>query len=425
MQSRRSPRRAWTVVALVFLFMVTNFADKAVIGLSSGQIMRELRLTHTQFGMLGSAFFLLFSLSGVTVGFLANRIRTKTLMLLMSVAWSAALLPMIRVSGFATLVGSRVILGAAEGPAFPVAMHAVYKWFDNRRRALPSSVVASGAAFGAGIVAPLVTWIIERYGWHSAFGVLGLAGLAWAILWMVVGREGPDDTAADGGPASLPEGLHKVPYRRLIFSRTAAGVYIAGFAAYWIISLNLVWLANYLIKVVQMSPANAAWVIALPSAMQMMLAPSLAYVSQRLSQAGVSSRVSRGILGTLCVMTGGVSMACMPFVPLGVVKIFLLGLSFSVGSVIFTLGSTLIGEISPTPQRGAMLGITNSLHTLAGLCAPFAMGRIVDITLDPAEGFRTGFLYAGSFVAALGLLAALLINPEKDLQRFRASRGIP
>jgi MFS family permease len=118
-------------------------------------------------------------------------------------------------------------------------------------------------------------------------------------------------------------------------------------------------------------------------------------------------------------------MACMPFVPLGPLKVFLVGLTFSVASVIFTLGSTLIGEISPASQRGAMLGITNSLHTLAGLCAPFAMGRIVDITLDPAEGFRTGFVYAGSLVAALGLLAALLINPEKDVGRFRASWRLP
>jgi hypothetical protein len=96
MQSRRSPRRAWTAVVLVFLFMLINYADKAVTGLSSGQIMSELGLTHTQFGMLA-----------------------------MSIVWSAALLPMVRVSGFAALVGSRVILGAAEGPAFPVAMHAV------------------------------------------------------------------------------------------------------------------------------------------------------------------------------------------------------------------------------------------------------------------------------------------------------------
>jgi MFS transporter, ACS family, D-galactonate transporter len=420
MQSRGSPRRAWTVVVLVFLFMLINFADKAVIGLSSGQIMRELSLTHTQFGMLGSAFFLLFSLSGVVVGFLANRIRSKTLMLAMSVVWSAALLPMIRMSGFASLIGSRVILGAAEGPAFPVAMHAVYKWFDNHRRALPSSVVASGAAFGAGIVAPLVTWIIERYGWRSAFGVLGLAGLMWALLWLIVGREGPTDAVTNGEPDSLLDDPRKIPYRRLIFSPTAVGVYIAGFAAYWIISLNLVWLANYLIKVLQMSPAHAAWVIALTSAMQMILAPTLAYGSQHLSQAGVSSRVSRGILGTVCVMVAGGTMAFMPFVPLGPFKIFLVGLSFSVGSVIFTLGSTLIGEISPASQRGAMLGITNSLHTVAGLCAPFVMGRIVDITSNPVEGFRTGFIYAGSFVAALGLVAALLINPEKDLQRFRA-----
>jgi MFS family permease len=340
----------------------------------------------------------------------------------MSVVWSAALLPMIRVSGFAALIGSRVILGAAEGPAFPVAMHAIYKWFDDRRRALPSSVVASGAAFGAGIVAPLVTWIIERYGWHTAFGAMGLAGLVWAVLWMIVGREGPAVTRTHDGTASSLDDPRPVPYRRLILCPTAVGVYIAGFAAYWIISLNLVWLANYLIKALHMSPTDAAWVIALPSAMQLVLAPSLAYVSQRLSQAGVSSRYSRGILGALCVMAAGVSMACMPWVPLGPLKIVLVGLSFSIGSVIFTLGSTLIGEISPPAQRGAMLGITNSLHTLAGLCAPFVMGRMVDITLDPADGFRRGFVYAGCFVAALALLAALLINPERDLARFQAAQ---
>jgi MFS family permease len=79
----------------------------------------------------------------------------------------------------------------------------------------------------------------------------------------------------------------------------------------------------------------------------------------------------------------------------------------------------LIGEISPAPQRGAMLGITNSIQTLAGLCAPYTMGLIVDINVDPIEGFRAGFVYAGSFVAALGLLASILIDPERDLVRLR------
>jgi ACS family D-galactonate transporter-like MFS transporter len=205
-------------------------------------------------------------------------------------------------------------------------------------------------------------------------------------------------------------------------SRTAIGVYVAGFAAYWIIALNLVWLGNYLIKALRMAPADAAWVIALPSAMQMALAPAIAYLSQRLSGLGISSRVSRGWLGTLCVVIGGVSMACFPFVAMGALKIFLVGVACSIGSVFFTLGTTLIGEISPASQRGAALGVTNSIVTLAGLCAPIAMGRIVDINADPSAGFRAGYLYAGALVAALGVAAAILINPEHDLRRFRRAR---
>jgi ACS family D-galactonate transporter-like MFS transporter len=434
--------QAWTAVVLAFLFMLINYADKAVIGLASVPIMRDLGLTHKQFGLLGSAFFLLFSLSGVVVGFLANRIRTKVLMLVMGIAWAAALLPMAVLSSFKLLLTSRVVLGAAEGPAFPVAMHSIYKWFANERRALPTSVVASGAAFGSGLVAPLITWVIVSYGWHAAFGTLGCIGLLWACLWLALAQEGPIDNphatqadphdaragpnAAEAPARTAPAGPHAapappVPYRHLLLSRTALGVYLAGFAAYWIIALNIVWLANYLIKVVHLAPSQAAWVIALPALMQMALAPACAYLSLILTRRGYSSRISRGLLGSLCVMVAGVSLICVPLAGTGALEILLVGLSFSIGSVIFTLGSTLIGEIAPPSQRGAMLGITNSLHTLAGLCAPVVMGILVDINADPTSGFRVGYAYAGVLVAILGVAAAVLINPEADLAHFRAA----
>ena len=201
-------------------------------------------------------------------------------------------------------------------------------------------------------------------------------------------------------------------------SRTALGVFVAGFGAYWVTTLNITWLAIYLIKVVHATPINAAWILGLPSVMQMVLAPGFAWLSQTLSHFGVSSRVARGVLGALCVIISGVSMICMTVLHLGVLKILLIGLSFSISSVIFTLGSALIGEISPPSQRGAMLGMTNSIHTLAGLCAPFVMGRIIDAGTNPAVGFRTGYLYAGAMVATMGALAAVLIHPEADLRRF-------
>jgi MFS transporter, ACS family, D-galactonate transporter len=416
MQSLRI-RSAWTGVGLAFLFMLINFADKAVVGLSSTPIMRDLGLSRAQFGLLGSAFFLLFSISGVGVGFLANRVSTKAIMLVMSVVWSATLLPLSALSSFTVLLASRVVLGAAEGPAFPVALHAIHKWFDNAHRALPTSIVASGAAFGTGIVAPLITWCIVHYGWHAAFGTLGVAGLIWACLWLALAREGPADAAPEMGAV----GSGRVPYAQLLLSRTAVGVYLGGFAAYWVIALNIVWLADYLRTALHMPPVRAAWVIALPAAMQLVIAPTCAYLSQILSLRGYSSRISRGLLGAVCVMISGASMVCLPFAGVGALEVSLVGLSFSIGSVMFTLGATLIGEISPVPQRAAALGITNSIHTLAGLWAPFVMGRVVDIGVNPIAGFRAGYLYAGALVTVLGLVAALLIDPQGDLARLRPS----
>lgn len=248
--TRSENRKAWIMVALVFMFMVINFADKAVIGLSSVPIMRELGLSHAEFGLLGSSFFILFSASGVVVGFLSNRFSTKLIMLVMALVWALAVLPLTGSATFTFLLATRVILGAAEGPAFPVALHAVYKWFNDGRRALPTSIVACGAAVGTGAVAPLVTWIIVHYSWHSAFGVLGMVGLIWSAVWFAIAKDGPVDEI----PKRSNGLLHRIPYTSLLLSRTALGVYAGGFAAYWVIALNIVWLANYLIKALHLPP---------------------------------------------------------------------------------------------------------------------------------------------------------------------------
>ena len=47
--------RAWIVVVLLFLFMVINFADKAVIGIAAVPMMQELQLSPRQFGLVVAA----------------------------------------------------------------------------------------------------------------------------------------------------------------------------------------------------------------------------------------------------------------------------------------------------------------------------------------------------------------------------------
>jgi MFS family permease len=119
--------RAWIVVVLLFMFMVINFADKAVVGIAAVPIMRELELGPRQFGLVGSSFFLLFAVSSVATGFLVNRVHTRWVLLAMGFIWALTQFPMTGSVGFEMLVACRIALGAGEGPAAPVALHSAYK----------------------------------------------------------------------------------------------------------------------------------------------------------------------------------------------------------------------------------------------------------------------------------------------------------
>ncbi len=72
MDRTRTPKGAWLIVALLFSFMLINFADKTVIGIAAVPIMQELKLSPSGFGLVGSSFYLLFALSAVVTGFVVN-----------------------------------------------------------------------------------------------------------------------------------------------------------------------------------------------------------------------------------------------------------------------------------------------------------------------------------------------------------------
>jgi len=182
----QTPRGAWTVTTLLFLYLLVNFADKAVVGLAAVPIMRELDLSPKQFGLVGSSFSFLFSLSAILVGFVANRVAVRWVLLALAFSWAVVQFPMVGAAGLATLVVCRVLLGAGEGPAFSMAVHALYEWFPDQQRTLPTAVLTQGAAFGVIVALPALNWIIVHYSWHWAFFALGVVGLLWVVAWLLL-----------------------------------------------------------------------------------------------------------------------------------------------------------------------------------------------------------------------------------------------
>jgi MFS family permease len=399
--------------------MLVNFADKIVVGLAGVPIMTELALTPKQFGLLGSAFFFLFSVSAVIFGFIINRIATRWVLLALALVWSLAQFPMLGNVSFTTLLVCRVILGAGEGPAFTVAVHALFKWFPDERRTLPTAIISQGSAFGVILAVPALNFLVVNYSWHWAFGALGIVGLCWVAAWLLLGREGPL-----AGQAASADAERAIPYFRLLTAPTFLGCCAATFGAYWSLSLGLTWFTPFLIKGLGFSQKDAGWISVLPWVFGAFVVLAAGWVSEALMARGVATRYSRGVLGAAPLVVGGLILLLVPVLDSAWTRMGVLVLGSGICGAIYVVCPAMIGEFSPLGQRGAVLAIYGAIYTLAGILAPLVMGSIVDGGQTPLEGFLAGFKVLACVVIGSGLLGVLLLRPNTEKARlWRAMDG--
>jgi MFS family permease len=418
MTTQPTPKGAWKITFLLFLFMLVNFADKVVVGLAGVPIKAELKLEPEQFGLLGSSFFLLFSISAIIVGFIVNRVATRWVLVALAAVWALAQFPMVGTVSFTTFLICRVILGAGEGPAFSVAVHAIYKWFPDEKRTLPTAILSQGSAFGVIIALPALNWLIVNYSWHYAFGALGVVGLMWVAAWLMLGKEGPlVQTVAQA------EAEPRVPYFQLLTSRTFVGCCAATSGAYWVLSAGVTWFTPFIVEGLGFSQTDAGWISILPWVFGATVVLLTGWVSQVLMARGVSTRGARGVLGSVPLIVGGLIIAVLPYVDGAALRIAFLVIGSGFCGSIYVVCPPMLGEFTPVSQRGAVLAIYGAIFTLAGILAPSIMGRVIQNASGLLEGYVTGYVINGTIMIASGLLGLLLLWP--DTERARLMRQAP
>ncbi|MEV0091360.1 MFS transporter [Streptomyces sp. NPDC050738] len=412
---RSSRVRAWTVTGLLVVFMMVNFADKSVLGLAADEIRADLHLSATQFGLANSAFFLLFSVAAIVVGMAADRVSPKMLLLVMAALWSVAQVPAAIGGGLAVLVGSRVFLGAAEGPAFPVAQQATLSWFPNEKRNLPGALITVGITLGVIVSAPGLSWVIQHHGWRSALWVVAAIGAVWAVVWAVFGADSPRGTGA-ADAASEGAGVPQIPYRRIFATRTWIGTTLAYFTSYWTVALMLVWLPSYLRNALGYASGTAGTVVVAPWAVGAVVLFGQAALTGRLMRRGVSSRRARGWVGGCTLAVGAVCCLAVPLTGSTVVQTVLIALGFGFAGSYATIAATTVAELAPPARSGGALGLMNAIVTVAGLLAPVVVGSLVDAQGD--AGYQHAVLLSGVLIAIGAVAAFALIDPERDIARL-------
>ena len=429
-----SPARAWTIVALLAAFLFINYADKSLLGLAGTHIRTDLGITVQQFGILQSAFFWIFALGAIVLGALASKVNLRWYLAALMLVWVATMVPLMGVVGFSTLLVCRLALGFAEGPAYALANHSAQSLFPPEKRALASGVVTAGSSLGPLIMAPVLTWIIVQWTWHTAFGVLAVAGIIWALLWLAFGGSSKNDAAADTSPATeavaadtnadaapakakLAEPAH-VPYRVLLGTTTVIGVALLNFFSYWSTSLKVAWLPVYLSEGLGYSTITVGRLVAVPYATAAVFSILAGLFSNWLYRRGFSRRIARGYLAGGLVIGSGLCMWAFTHVPAGAFQIALVTLAFSLNTASIGVGFTALGDLVNGKKRGGIMGGIVAFSSLAGILSPLFIGFTVGSAATAIQGYKEGFAAVGIMMVIGAIVATALIRPDRDLVKI-------
>jgi MFS family permease len=177
-----SRRYAGYAVGLLALINVINYLDRNVIFVLFEAIKRDLRLSDTELGWLGSAYVIVYALSAIPLGIVSDLKSRRAVVGIGVTVWSAftALGGLSR--NFAQLFVCRSMVGVGEASYTPAAQSLIAAYFPGRGRALALGVFWGGLALG-GVTGIWVGGELEQlYGWRAAFLAVGIPGFVLAML---------------------------------------------------------------------------------------------------------------------------------------------------------------------------------------------------------------------------------------------------
>ena len=267
---------------------------------------------------------------------------------------------------------------------------------------------------------PALNWLIVNYSWHYAFGALGVVGLLWSAVWLMLGKEGPLVPSATEAASET-----RFSYMQLLTSRTFVGCCAATFGAYWALSLGLTWFTAFIVQGLGFSQHEAGLISVLPWVFGACVVILTGWVSQRLMARGMTTRGARGVLGASPLIVGGMILLLMPYADSAMLRIGLLVVGSGLCGSIYVVCPPMLGEFAPVSQRGAVIAIYGAIYTLAGIIAPAVMGSIIMHAGNVTQGYLHGFVVNGVVMIVAGVLGLLLLWPNTERARLLRQTGQP
>ena len=405
-----------TAITILILSGTVNYLDRATLAVANPLIREDLGLNVASMGLLLSAFLWSYAFSQLPAGALVDRLGPRRLLTIGLTVWSLAQAAAGLVTNLGLFVIARVALGIGESPQFTSATRVVRDWFNVRERGLPIGIVATSPFIGQAIAPPLLTAMMLTFGWRWMFIVMGLAGLAVAVIWFGFFREPGQVGLNTEEQAHLTEGDPAVPlppisfahWRQLFAYRSIWGLMLGCFGIGYISWLYGAWLPGYLEMERHMSIRSTGYVASIPFAVSIIGAAGGGWWADWMMARGFSPVNSRKIPLVTGVAGAAVFTICAAEASSNLVAVTCVTLAMMFGSLCAGLFWALASVIVPANCTASAGSMANFGGYLGGALVPMATGFIVQAT----GRFTPALLLGGAIGLMSSLCYLLLIRDE-------------
>ncbi|AET93177.1 MFS transporter [Burkholderia sp. SFA1] len=422
------------ILGVMCLMYFISYIDRVNIAVAGPLIRQEMGLTSVQLGLVFSAFAYPYAVMQIVGGWLADRFGPKLVLTVLSLIWGAATLATGFAGSIGMLVLMRLALGIGEGGAFPTATRAFTFWMPVHERGFAQGITHSFARLGGAVTPPLVLAVVAAAGWREAFILLGVASLAWTVLYFFVFTNSPDEnrritpeeTAEIGYRAGDCARARKnpTPWRKLIHRMWL--VTFVDFCYGWLLWVYLTWLPSYLKEARGFDLKHLALFTALPLLAGVIGDTLGGVISDRIYKMTGKLRLAR--CSILVVGMGGSLAFLVPMVnaPSPIAAVWFLTGSFFfleiTNPVLWTLPLDIAGKYAGTAG-----GMMNTGFGIAGMTSPVVFGYLIQQT----GSYNVPFTISAALLA-VGAFAALFIDTSKTVEadeareaRRRDGVGVP
>jgi len=388
-QITRSAAIPWGIVGVLMAQAALAHFNRVSISVAgSERLMTEFALTETELGMIYSAFLLAYTLFMLPGGWVIDRAGAVTALTLMGIGTSLFVI-LTGVLGLfpaaislLTLVIVRFCAGAMSAPLHPAAAQTVAQVIPPGQRTFINGMVTGAAIIGVAVTFGVFGWMMDRFGWPTAFILSGILTLLLAMLWWTVTV--PLRRTASAAPCASDRKEFNTllrDHRILLLTISYATI---GYFEY----LFFYWLQHYLFKVHALSITESRWYATIPTLAMAFGMPFGGWLSDRLTSIGCSRSVipvcgmvlSAVLVGAgLCCRHPGPAVFCFALAmagagacegPFWTMATHLGGERGGLSAAIVNTGGNAGGMLAPfvTPLLSSILGWSGAISIAGGLC---------------------------------------------------------